>query len=372
VRATFDPRGRDGGDVDSRARVPGEVRCGRPAPRWTAVVRSPHSTFPRSLSPRRRGAGSRLLPWLAAFALLACGGAERARRGAAADSGAAATAVADTASAREVDDYGAAVDARPARRVVSLNPTTTEILFALGAGGRLVGRTRWDLFPDSARHVPDLGDGIRPNVEAILAARPDLVVLYAGRENRDAARRLTEAGVRVLALKVDRIADFQRATRLLGAAVGEPRRAADVVDSVTRTLDRVRAVTAPLAHPRVLWPMNADPLYVIGAGSFLSELVEIAGGTNVFADAREPSPQVSREEVLRRDADVVLASPTGARRYTTDPAWGALRAVRDGRVLVYDTTLVPRPAVRLGEAAVSLALLLHPEAAAALGVPAAR
>ena len=272
-----------------------------------------------------------------------------------------------------VDDAGDNVAVRtPARRVVSLIPATTELLFAIGAGADVVGRSTWCDYPAEAAQVPNLGDGINPNVEAILAARPDLVVLYAGRENRDAARRLTEAGVRVLALKVDRIEDFRRATRLLGLAVGEPRRAADVVDSVTRTLDRVRAATASLPRPRVVWPMNADPLYVIGAGSFLSELVEIAGGTNVFADAREPSPQVSREEVLRRDADVVLASPTGARRFTTDPAWRSLRAVRDGRVLVYDTTLVPRPAVRLGEAARSLALLIHPEAAAALGAPAAR
>jgi ABC-type Fe3+-hydroxamate transport system substrate-binding protein len=300
---------------------------------------------------------------LAPLALLACGHADVRADG---RDTLAARDRADSAAV-ERDDYGTAVAAGTARRIVSLSPTTTEILFALGAGERLVGRTHWDLFPDSARRVPDLGDGIRPNVEAVLAARPDLVVLYGGNENREAARRLGEAGVRVLALKVDRIADFRRATRLLGAAVGEPRRAADVVDSVARTLDRVRAATAALPRPRVLWPMNAEPLYVIGAGSFLSELIEIAGGTNVFADARQPSPQVSREEVLHRDADVVIIAPAAASRFAADPAWRSLTAVRGHRVLRYDTTLVPRPAVRLGEAARSLALLLHPEAAAALG-----
>ena len=113
-----------------------------------------------------------------------------------------------------------------------------------------VSRTRWDVYPDSARRVPDLGDGIRPNVEVVLAARPDLVVLYAGAENREAAGRLAEAGIAVVALKVDRIDDFRRATRLLGAAVAAPRRAATVVDTVSRTLDRVRAATAGRARPR--------------------------------------------------------------------------------------------------------------------------
>ena len=339
-----------------RSRSAGDLRCGRPDSVWTAVVRSPRSSFPRKRE------SIRVARLAVAFCLAACARGERASTG----EGATTSARPDSAAV-ERDDYGTPVDARAARRIVSLNPTTTEILFAIGAGDRLVGRTRWDAYPDSARLVPDLGDGIRPNVEAVLAARPDLVVLYGGNENRDAARRLAESGVRVLALKVDRIEQFRRATRLLGAATGESRRAADVVDSVTRTLDRVRAATAPLPRRRVLWPLNADPLYVIGAGSFLSELIEIAGGENVFADASGPSPQVSREEVLRRDADFVFASPVAARRMAADPAWRSLTAVRTGRILPYDTTLVPRPGVRLGEAARSLALLLHPEAAAALG-----
>ncbi len=247
-------------------------------------------------------------------------------------------------------------------RIVSLDPTSTELLFALGAGARVVGRTSWDVWPDSARLVPDVGPGLRPNVEAVLARHPDLVVLYASNDNRAAASQLRASGARVLALKVDRIEDFRRATRLLGAAVAESARAELVVDSVDRTLERVRRATEPLPHPRVFWHIWDAPIFTIGGGSFLDELVRIAGGRNIYSDLPQPSPQVSLEDIIQRDPQWVLAGPLGARTIMHDPAWRALPAVRAGRVLVVDTNLVGRPSVRLGEAAISLARLLHPGA----------
>jgi iron complex transport system substrate-binding protein len=259
------------------------------------------------------------------------------------------------------DDFGDSIVAgpRPAR-IISLSPATTEILFALGAGDRLVGRTHWDTHPDSARRIPDLGNGIRPNIEALLAARPDLVVLYATDDNRDAARALHANGTSVIALRIDRVADFVRATTVLGLLTDESARARTVVDSVTATLARVRAATGGLPHPRVFLVANEQPLMALGAGSFVSELVDIAGGQNAFGDIAAPSPQVSFEEVLHRDPDVVMAAPSLASVIRTDPRWRGLAAVRAGRVLDTDTTLVALPGVRLGEAAVSIARMLHP------------
>ncbi|HEX5438355.1 MAG TPA: helical backbone metal receptor [Gemmatimonadaceae bacterium] len=262
-----------------------------------------------------------------------------------------------------VDDFGervrAGTVADPAR-IVSLNPATTELLFAIGAGSRLVGRTHWDLWPDSARLVPDVGDALRPNIEAVLARHPDLVVLYASADDRAAASRLRTAGVAVVAIKTDRIAEFARAARLLGIATGEQQRAAVVVDTVERTLARVRQLTAPLSHPTVVWPVWNAPLTVIGGGSFLTELLEIAGARNVYADLPGPSPQVSLEDVLRRNPHVVLIAPAGLARIRNSPGWRALPAVREGRIRVVDSSLVFRPSARLGEAAYSLARLLHP------------
>lgn len=259
------------------------------------------------------------------------------------------------------DDFGDAIRiGRPPGRIVSLNPATTEILFALGAGSRLVGRTKYDLCPDSAKLVPSLGDGIRPNVEAILAARPDLVFLYASEDNRPAASRLRAAGVSTLSLKVDHIADFRRTVRLLGAILGDSARARILTDSVDRTLDKVRAATARLPRPGVFWHIWDAPVITIGAGSFMSELVDIAGAKNVYADIKAPSAQVSLEDVARRNPDFILAGPVGKSQIEADPRWRIVRAARDNKILVVDTLLVARPSVTLGEAAVSLAKLLHP------------
>jgi iron complex transport system substrate-binding protein len=306
----------------------------------------------------------RTLLALALLALAAACGDSRAHVDATAGSStvrAPLAAPATVPTAIVIDDFGdtTRLDA-PARRIVSLSPSTTEILFALGAGDRLVGRTHWDLYPDSARLVPDLGDGLRPNVEAVLAARPDLVVLYASNDNRDAARAFRAAGIVTVSLKSDRIAHFAPTVTTLGQLTGRADAARTVVDSVSRTLAAVRAATANLVRPTVFWPLWDEPLYAVAGGSFLNDLLDVAGGRNIFAVLPQPSPAVSKEDVLRRDPDVVLVGPRAARRYRTAPEWRSLAAVRTGRVLVYDTAVVARPGVRLGEAAASLARLLHP------------
>jgi iron complex transport system substrate-binding protein len=269
--------------------------------------------------------------WLLLLAVTACSGSHQA-----------------SPRDRAVDDFGDTVPVGlAARRIASLNPTTTELLFAMGDGGRLVGRTHWDNYPPEAAAVPDLGNGLRPNIEAVLAAHPDLVLLYASADNRSTALKLHELGVATLSVKVDHIADFAREARLLGRVLGDSTAAATVVDSVQRTLDRVRAATAPLPHPTVFWIVWESPLMAVGGGSFLDELLTIAGGTNIYGSLSAPSPVVSREDVLSRHPDVIFTSPQGAKDWS-------------GRVLVPDTTLIGHPSVRLGEAAVSLANLLHP------------
>ncbi|MGI8400445.1 MAG: ABC transporter substrate-binding protein [Gemmatimonadaceae bacterium] len=263
--------------------------------------------------------------------------------------------------AAATDDFGDSVRVgRPPSRIVSLSPATTEILFTLGAGPRLVGRTKYDLWPDSAKLIPSVGDGIRPNVEAVLAVHPDLVVIYASQDNRPAATRLRAAGVNTLAVRGDHIAEFRRVVRLLGAIIGDSVRAKSLADSVYHTLDSVRTMTSRLSKPTVFWHVWDAPVITIGGGSFMNDLVDIAGGRNVYADIKGPSGNVSLEDVSRRDPDVILAGPVGKRQIESDPRWQIVRAVREGRIFVVDTGVVARPSVRLGEAAVLIANLLHP------------
>lgn len=260
------------------------------------------------------------------------------------------------------DDWGSELEITtpPPRRIVSLNPATTEILFAIGAGPRVVGRSKYDEFLAAARGVPDLGPALRPNVEAILGTHPDLVILYGSAENQPAADRLRQAGVPVVGLRFDRIEEFERDTRLLGRLSGDSAQAATLVDTIASTLARVRAATSRLPKPSVFMHAWERPLIAIGGGSFLSQLLDVAGARNVYADVRDPSTVVTIEDVIRRNPDLVLVSPAAAPLVRGSERWRALPAVRAGRVLVYDTLLVGRPGVTLGAAAASLARLIHP------------
>ncbi len=246
------------------------------------------------------------------------------------------------------------------RRIVSLNPTTTELVFALGAADRLVGRSRWDVFPAEARAVPDVGDALRPNIERVLSVQPDLVVMYESPENVTAVERLRSAGINVLVLRIDLLAQLRAAIDTLGVLLGDTAQARVVRDSVFASLERVRAATAGLDRPTVFWHVWDSPIITLGAGSFLTELVAIAGATNVYADIAAASATVSLEDIVRRDPDYVLAGPATAAHIGSDPQWRAVRAVRKGRIAVFDTMIVGRPSVRVGEAALSLARLLHP------------
>ncbi len=263
-----------------------------------------------------------------------------------------------------VDDFGDTLRLpgdRPATRVVSLNPNTTELIFALGFGDRLVGRTRWDLYPAVARDVPDVGDGMQPNVEAVLGQRPDLVVFYASASNRAAVQQLRAAGIATLTLRTDRVADLARIAPIIADALGDRARGAQATDSVYAVLDALRALPRPAEPRRVFWHIWDAPLLTIGAGSYLSELLVIAGAENLFGDLPAPSPQVSLEEVATRDPYAILAGPNNAVKIRAHAGWQSVRAVREGRVLVVDTMLVGRPGVRMGEAARHLRALIYPD-----------
>jgi len=261
------------------------------------------------------------------------------------------------------DDFGVAVALAPIpQRVVSLNPTTTELIFALGGEERLVGRSRWDKWPAAAKQIPALGDALRPSIERVLAARPDLVVLYATQENRPAYDRLRAAGVRAVALRIDHIAQFENAARLLGRMLGSAAAGERVADSVAATLDRVRNATRDLPRPSVVWPVSASPPIVIGGGSYMSELLDIAGARNVYGTVRAPSPVVSLEDVVARNPDIVIRGGDDNPSSAWNTTWSVVPAVRAGHVVRVSTDLVSRPSVHLGQAAVALARALHPDA----------
>ena len=248
----------------------------------------------------------------------------------------------------------------PATRIVSLLPSFTEILFAIGAGDRLVGRTTWCDYPPEARDVPSVGDGIPPNVEAVAARRPDLVVLYRSGANVTAAEQLERLGIRTVLLDLNLLEDLGPAARRLGALTG--RTAAG--DSLADAMDSVafQSTHSPTANSQslvfIVWD---NPPIVIGAGSYLDRLAALAGARNVFHDLSAPSVQVSIESIAARNPDFVAILSDAA----APPAWGArrewhaVRAVREKRYLALPGSLFGRPGPRAREAVAELRRLLE-------------
>jgi len=251
-----------------------------------------------------------------------------------------------------VDDAGERIRlAAPPGRIVSLNPTTTELLFALGAGPRLVGRSNACDYPPRAAAVPSLGGGFPPAVEAVVGARPDLVVLYHSAGNAAAAARLRELGIPVLRLRTDRLADVARAARMLGKATGAAAAGDSIADRLEMALAAERAVRrdSPDRLPALLLAWD-QPVIALGAGSFVSELVELAGGRNVFADVPAPSAPVSLEAIAERAPAVVLLVGSEIPGLEHRPEWRVLPAVRAGRLLRLTESSSNRPSPRAPEA----------------------
>ena len=249
-----------------------------------------------------------------------------------------------------VDDAGDTLRlAAPARRVVSLIPASTELLFALGAGSAVVGRTSYCDFPAAAKAVPDLGDGIKPNIEAVIARRPDLVVLYNSGQNAAVAGRLRELGIAALRVNTDALSSVPRVARILGKLTGREKAA----DSLAAVFDSaLTSATHPREGrtPKVLLLVWEQPPMTIGRGSFLSELVERAGGENLFADVASSSGVVSIEAVAARNPDLIFTMVEGPSAFATRPEWQVVPAVRQHRFLHVSGSEFSRPSPRAPQA----------------------
>lgn len=262
------------------------------------------------------------------------------------------------------DDLGRTLQLKaPPTRIVSLVPAITEILYALGEGDRLVGRSVWDDQPEQVLAVPSVGDALRADAERVLSRNPDLVILYAGSDNSGSVAQFERLRVPALAIRVDDLDDLSRNISRLGTVLDRQDRAADLWAAIERDLNAVAAATGGGHRPSVYYDIAWPPAITIGSGSYLDTLITIAGGRNVFHDLRAPSPQVSLEAIVARSPEIVLVpgtlgggSPTPADR----PGWDAVTAVRNGDIRAVDGDLLHRLGPRIGEAAVSLARVLHP------------
>jgi iron complex transport system substrate-binding protein len=263
-----------------------------------------------------------------------------------------------------IDDGGRTVTLpRAARRIVSLVPSATETVLALGAGDRLVGRTRFDR--DSAvAALPVVGGGLDPNLESMVELAPDLVVSWFSEEKPDTRKRLDAAGIASLSLSLEDTTDAFRAVTMLGQALDLSAGADSLLRRLRDSLADTRRLAARQERRRVFYVVYNDPPMTMGPATFIAQILDLAGGENIFADAATNWPTVSLEEVVRRDPDVVVL-PVGempARtlgRLRTEPGWRELRAVRRGCVVQVVADVVNRPGPNIAQAAEQLRVAIH-------------
>ncbi len=260
------------------------------------------------------------------------------------------------------DDFGYTVAlAAPARRVFSVIPSLTESVAALDPDV-LVARTRFDRAPELA-HLPSLGGTIQPNLEALAGLQPDLVITWSGSAQGTIGERVGALGISVYRANVRTIADVRSHLRRLGTLLGREARAAALVDSLDVALERVADTVRGRERVDVYYSVWHDPPQTTGPGTFIDQMIEHAGGRNVFGDAARSWPRVSVEAILRRDPDALViarhASDAPAAPWIEGPGWRDLRAVRNGRYLVVDGDLFNRPGPRVAEAARRMADFLH-------------
>jgi iron complex transport system substrate-binding protein len=258
----------------------------------------------------------------------------------------------------------------PAQRIVSLAPSITEQLFAVGAGDRVVGVTLYDNYPPQVQQVERVGGYVTKSisVEKILSLKPDLI-LARGVIQQGVIVAVERVGIAAVALEPQNVEEVYATTVLIGQLTAQEQQAAQVVADMRQRVGHVRERVAAIPREQrvtVFYKAYDEPLIAAGPSTFIGHMIELAGGTNIFADRPESYPQISAEEVLRRNPAVILGPLTRSGNLSLTqtgqrPGWQHLAAVQHARVYLLDDDLISRPGPRLPEALEAIARVLYPE-----------
>jgi iron complex transport system substrate-binding protein len=257
----------------------------------------------------------------------------------------------------------------PPARIVSLVPSVTEIIFALGGEERLAGRTDFCDFPAAARAKPSVGGMVNPNLETLAALRPDLVIATDEGNREETFEQIRRLGISTYLVHADRIAEMLDLIGRLGVLTGRQSAVPALTGTIQRRIEAVRRAVAPLPRPRVLYVLWPEPLIVPGRASMLTELIELAGGESITAREGEAYPRFSVEAAVARAPDVIVladhsSGPSTAGRQSPE-RWQRLTsvpAVQAGRLHSVDLTVLHRYGPRVADGLETLARIIHPEA----------
>ncbi len=256
------------------------------------------------------------------------------------------------------------------QRIISLAPSTTEIAFALGAGPRVIGVDEFTNYPDAAKGLPKVTKGFNYNYEQIVSLKPDLV-LAAGITSPDVVKKLEDLKLTVLVVgaPVTTFDSVKTDIQLTGQALGASDQAKQVTDAMDQKIADVQAKVAQAkTKPRVYWELDAtDPAkpYAPGPGSFINDLIALAGGENITADAKQAYAQVNAEAIIKANPDIIILSDaaygTTPESVKARPGWSVISAVKNNKVLPINDDLVSRPGPRIADGLEAAAKLIHPE-----------
>jgi len=291
---------------------------------------------------------------VAALSLFAC--SNRANQNAASQT--ATRAVTDEAGRRVV--LPQKID-----RIISLAPNLTEIVYAVGAGDRLVGRTRYCDYPAEAKQVAEVGDTMTPSVERIIALKPQIVLVSTASQLEAFTNQLSAQQIAVYITDPQSLDDVFRSIQTLGDLFNEHERAASVVSGLRTRADAVEAATRTAKPVKVFYQVAGEPLYTIGRDAFTTDLIRRAGGTSVTADVPGAFPRFSDEAALASKPEAIIlptGGPMGEANSTVVSALKNSPAVVNGRVYKINGDLLSRPGPRLVDGLEEMARALHPEA----------
>jgi iron complex transport system substrate-binding protein len=262
-----------------------------------------------------------------------------------------------------VDDLGRSISVpgRP-QRIVSLAPNLTEVLFAVGAGDRVVADTSFCNYPPEAAAKPHVGDTQRPDLERLIALEPDLVLVSTASQLQTLSEKLASLGVPTYVSNPRDYDGVASSIERVGDLVGEPDRGRAVAADMRDRAAAVAQAVAGRPAPKVFFVVGLAPLFTAGKGTFVDDLVRRAGGASITSDETTEWPQYSPEAVIARAPDVIVLPGASHGVDSVPPALAETPAARTGRVARVDGDLVMRPGPRLADGLERLAHELHPEA----------
>jgi iron complex transport system substrate-binding protein len=278
--------------------------------------------------------------------------------------GAQSTAAAETRLVTDEAGKQVRVPLRP-QRIVTLAPNLTEIVYAIGAGDRLVGNTTYCDYPPEARQVPKVGDTLQPSVERIIALRPQLILVSTASQLETFTKQLDEQQIAVYVTDPHDLEGVFRSIVGLGELLGQQEQAAKLVADLRARAAAVEEAVRPCQPVRVFYQVSAEPLYTAGHDSFVTDLIARAGGRSVTADVPGAWPRYSNEAALASQPEAIVMATADSMSAGNMDVAAALKkspAVLKGRVYGINGDYLSRPGPRLVQGLEELARALHPEA----------